>query len=54
MNFSRIFASISNTLGAVRSAQQVVSALESNRRPDANHLRRLGVDPAVFLSMGHG
>lgn len=54
MNVSRIFSSISETLGTVRSARRVVSALESNRRPDPNHLRRLGVDPKVFLSMGHG
>ena len=55
MSFSRITARIANALGTVRSASHVASALEAHRQPrDPAHLRRLGIDPRAFMSMGHG
>ena len=54
MQINRILAGISNTIGTVRSASHVAAALEAHRRPDPKHLRRLGIDPKAFMSLGHG
>jgi hypothetical protein len=54
MTFNRIVSRISNALGTVRSASHVAAALEANRRPEAVHLRRLGIDPHAFTTFGHG
>lgn len=54
MSFRNVFASIAETLRTVRSASHVAAALEGHRQPDPKHLRRLGIDPRAFLSMGHG
>lgn len=54
MSFRNVLAGIADTLRTVRSASHVAAALEGHRRPDPEHLRRLGMDPRAFLSMGHG
>ncbi|MFT3975278.1 MAG: hypothetical protein QM699_18120 [Amaricoccus sp.] len=54
MTINRIAARISNAFGQARSASRVVAALQTNRQPDPQDLRRLGMDPRVFLSIGHG
>lgn len=54
MSFNRIVNRISDALGTVRSASHVAAALEAHRQPDPAHLRRLGIDPRAFMSMGHG
>lgn len=54
MKINRIIASITGALGTVRSASHVVASIEANRRPDPVHLRRLGIDPNTFMTLGHG
>jgi hypothetical protein len=54
MSFNRIVSRISNTLGTVRSASHVVAAIHADRRPEPKHVRRLGMDPRAFLTIGHG
>ena len=36
------------------SASAVVWAIEERRKPDPSDLRRLGLDPWAFITMGHG
>jgi hypothetical protein len=38
----------------LQSAGAVAAAVEAHRRPRAADLRRLGIDPAAFTSIGHG
>lgn len=54
MNFNRLVARISETLGTVRSASHVAAAVEGGRRPDAHHLRRLGIEPRAFNGINRG
>lgn len=54
MQINRIISSISNAIGTVRSASHVAAAVEAHRRPDPEHLRRLGIDPGAFSSLGRG
>jgi hypothetical protein len=36
------------------SAGAVARAIEDRRRPDPDDLRRLGLDPWAFITIGHG
>jgi hypothetical protein len=38
----------------VRSASAIAAAVDSGRTPRPADLRRLGMDPHAFTSMGHG
>lgn len=52
MTFNRIVSRIADALGTVRSASHVAAALEAHRRPEPAHLRRLGMDPNAFSTLG--
>lgn len=54
MSFHRIASRVSNVFGQVRSASHIVAAVQANRQPNPEHVRRLGMDPRAFLSIGHG
>lgn len=54
MSFTGIANRISATAGTVRSATHVIAAIHANRRPEPEHVRRLGMDPRAFLTIGHG
>lgn len=54
MSFHRLVNRVSHVVGQVRSASHVVAAVQANRQPNPDHIRRLGMDPRVFLSIGHG
>jgi hypothetical protein len=41
-------------LDVLTSARQVAAAVEVRRTPREADLRRLGIDPAAFTSIGHG
>jgi hypothetical protein len=43
-----------STLRTIRSASRLASACEGGRRPHPDDLRRLGIDPHAFTSIGHG
>ncbi len=45
---------VAATLQSWRSAAAAVAAIEAGRHPERHDLARLGIDPKVFLSMGHG
>jgi hypothetical protein len=38
----------------IRSASAIAAAVESGRTPRLADLRRFGMDPQAFTSMGHG
>ena len=54
MSINRIAASFSNAFGDGRPASRLVGAIDETRRPVPEKVRRLGMDPRAFLSMGHG
>lgn len=54
MTINRLVSRISHAFGQVRSAGHVVAAIQANRQPSPEHVRRLGMDPRAFLSIGHG
>ena len=47
-------AKLKSSLAVFVSASRVAAALESHNRPLASDLRRLGIDPKAFTSLGHG
>jgi hypothetical protein len=47
-------AKLKRSLAAFASATRVAGAIESRRRPDPHDLRRLGIDPQAFTSIGIG
>jgi hypothetical protein len=51
---NRIVTEIVSFYRQVVSAIAVSAAVESRRTPEPHHLRRLGIDPRAFLSIGHG
>lgn len=46
--------SLIGTLRLVAPAARVSTAVENGRRPSSRDLRRLGIDPECFTSIGHG
>jgi hypothetical protein len=51
---NRFVASIAQWARTWSSARSVVAAIESRRTPHAVDMRRLGIEPRAFLSIGHG
>lgn len=49
-----VLASFRSSLATFAAATRVAAALESSRRPSPVDLRRLGIDPQDFTSIGHG
>ena len=49
-----VYERIVSAAGVVGSAIRVAGALESRRTPDPRDLRRMGMDPKAFTSIGHG
>jgi hypothetical protein len=47
-------AKLKSSLAVFVSATRVASAVENRRRPQASDLRRLGMDPHAFTTIGHG
>jgi hypothetical protein len=54
MSINRFAARITDVFGQLRSAGHIIAAVRVDRRPDPEHVRRLGMDPRAFLSIGHG
>ncbi|MBB5224082.1 hypothetical protein HNP73_004043 [Amaricoccus macauensis] len=54
MSFNRIVARLSNAFGEVRPASRIVLRGIDTTRPVPEAVRRLGMDPRAFLSIGHG
>lgn len=54
MSINRIAATFSDAFGEKRSATRLVGGIDATRRPVPESVRRLGMDPRAFLSIGHG
>ncbi|MBP7003783.1 hypothetical protein [Amaricoccus sp.] len=52
--FRKFLAGVVDALLAVDAARAASGAVESGRPPLARDLRRLGIDPQAFTSIGHG
>jgi hypothetical protein len=50
----RGFQKFMSSLAAIRSAARVAAAVENGTAPNAGDLRRLGIDPRAFSTIGHG
>lgn len=50
----RVIERLSGWVAIFASASAIAAAVEGNRRPDLRDLRRLGIDPQSYLSIGHG
>ena len=51
---TRAFDYTVRLVASIRSAVAVAAAVEARRTPDPQDLRRLGIDPRSYLSMGLG
>jgi hypothetical protein len=49
-----VLAWLKSSLTTFAAATRVAAAVENHRRPRAVDLRRLGIDPQAFTSLGHG
>ena len=49
-----LFGRLRGAVESFASATRVVAALENHRTPRPADLRRIGIDPHAFTSMGHG
>jgi hypothetical protein len=49
-----VLARFRSSLATYAAASRVAAAVESYRRPRETDLRRLGIDPHAFTSIGHG
>lgn len=54
MSIHRIAASFSNAFAGTRPTARLEGGIDAARRPVSDDVRRLGIDPRAFLSMGHG
>ena len=54
MIIERIAERIARWIGVYLTTSAVVAAIGQHRAPDPDDLRRLGMHPADFLSLGHG
>lgn len=50
----RVIERVSVWVASFASASAIAAAVEQHRRPEPSDLRRLGIDPQSYLSMGHG
>lgn len=53
-HLARIRARIARGLDTYFTASDVVWSLVDRRRPEPDDLRKLGLDPKSYLSLGHG
>ncbi len=53
-NMRSAYGRFRSAMRVVGSAIRVAGALESRAQPDPLDLRRMGIDPKAFLSIGHG
>jgi len=49
-----IFGRVRSAAGLFASAVRVAGALESRVVPEPRDLRRMGMDPRAFMTIGHG
>jgi hypothetical protein len=49
-----VLARLKSSLAVFAAATRVAAAVENHRRPHTTDLRRLGIDPQAFASLGHG
>jgi hypothetical protein len=49
-----VLARLKSSLATFVAASRVAAAVENHRRPRTADLRRLGIDPQAFTSLGHG
>ena len=49
-----MFGRVRSAARVFASAVRVAGALESRLAPDPQDLRRMGIDPKAFMSIGHG
>ena len=49
-----MFGRVRSAAGLFASAVRVAGALESRVAPDPQDLRRMGIDPRAFMTIGHG
>jgi hypothetical protein len=47
-------AKLKSSFAVFVSATRVAAAVENHRRPQVSDLRRLGIDPHAFTTLGHG
>ena len=52
MNNRTVFSAIGDAFALFGSAVAASRAVEAGRKPRANDLRRLGMDPAIFNRIG--
>ena len=48
------FGRLRSAMGLFGSAVRVAGALDSGVAPDPQDLRRIGIDPRAFTTIGHG
>lgn len=53
-NVRNVFGRVRSAMGLFGSAVRVAGALESRIAPDPQDLRRMGIDPKAFTTIGHG
>jgi hypothetical protein len=53
MGSRKLFSAIGNIFTTFGSAVAVSRAVEAGRKPRADDLRKLGMDPAAFAKIGH-
>ena len=49
-----VYERLRSTAGLIGSAVRVAGALENRANPNPQDLRRMGIDPRAFLTIGHG
>ena len=49
-----VFGRVRSALELFGSAVRVAQAVQSDARPDPRDLRRCGIDPMAFTTIGHG
>lgn len=49
-----VFGRVTSAAELFYSAARVAGAVEARRTPDARDLRRMGIDPKAFITIGHG
>jgi hypothetical protein len=49
-----LFSRLRGAAETLASATRVAAAVEARRKPPVSDLRRLGIDPHAFTSIGHG
>jgi hypothetical protein len=49
-----VLATLKSSIAMFAAASRAAAAVETHRRPRSLDLRRLGIDPQAFTSLGHG